>query len=190
MSDVTNALRQTLSNYGRLETIISKRGVAPPSFDLVAVHIETEEIDLSDVAARTTAFKRVSDILSAQEGWARCQSALVWFGMATVPDFESSGPPIMAEWQIDGSTSARLLPHPEGGARALIRTYIERPLGQSEPAPGEIACLRERIEVLAHVRVERATLVHHVFWGAGVGQPHHAIRRLFDRFVGFGDGET
>lgn len=190
VSVALDGLRRTLSAYHRLVERRGGRGEDWPDFELVAVRVTTEELDLSTVDARSAAFRKVRDALDAHQGWARCQSALMWSGMTAFPDFVSAGSAMMAEWRIDDSRSVRISPSQANGFRAVMRTFSERKLGDDLPADGEFAGLCQRKTIIAHDRTGHEQLVYHVYWGVGQGQPHHEIRPIFDRFVGFDNGDA
>ncbi len=133
-------------------------------------------------------FDRVTKVLAGKGavGWARFRSELGWSGCPP-PCFELSGPPIMAEWLDGNGVSHRLTPAPNAAGRALIVTIRDRMLSESDCLKeGEIPALRQRVEVLAHSRIDPFTHVaYDVYWGLPQNGSLSATHRLFDRFAGF-----
>jgi hypothetical protein len=178
-------------------------------FDLLAAYQRIKEFDSPDVAlalcavtsgepaplpADEAAYDRVRDALAPPmaQGWARFRSATHATDEGQpVPNFADAGEPLRAEWRLDEDRSVRLSAAPSGGL--IIRTYAERTLAPGETPPsGWRAALRQTVTVLRHpvpdgpatLGNEQAVLIYHVYWGASPEDPS-AVRRLFDRFVGF-----
>ena len=167
-------LRKTLNDYESVRKTLT--GLPPMS--LVAVHRKHEQ-----VAVDERLFMRMTKVGTDKHGWARFRSELGWTGRW--PNcFKQSGPPIMAEW-LDDDGACRLTPAPSIG-RALIVSIREREIGSEGLGENEIPALREKLEVLAHRRVEPFThAAYHVYWGLPPRGSSSATRRLFDRFAGF-----
>ena len=156
-----------------------------PELALVAVNVTHDDIDLDGEAFRQVLAALAED---DAQGWCRFRSAVVWAQARAWPDFDEAGPPIHGEWTAGPTASCRLrLLSGEWPARARIWTFRERLLAQEDPlAPGEICALREERRTLARAAPDGVTgLAYHVFWGAEPHEDVHALRRRFDRFVGF-----
>jgi len=181
--DERKALSRACADYRLLRAQASAAGLA--DLALVAVRKETRDHGF-DCAAYNDIVKEIGGT-TEQSGWCRFRSELGWTGGA-MPAFADAGPPLFAEWTGGEAKSSRLRVQADGSAPFLrVWTYFERSLGESEPLKeGEQAFLRESAEVVAHVALRPKTrLLYHVFWGAEPHDDVHALRRRFDRFVGF-----
>lgn len=172
-------LRRTHTGYGKLREAFGDL----PDLAMVAVARTSES-----AAMDRELFDRVTDALAAKGavGWARFRSELGWSGCPP-PGFDVSGPPIMAEWLDRNGVSRRLTPPPSVTGRALIVAIDDRRLGGDDCLEEhEIPALRQRVEVLAHSRVESFEhLAYDIYWGLPQDGSPSATRRLFDRFAGF-----
>ena len=171
-------LRETLADYCKV------RKTLPDLSDLSLVAVRRTRVQ---VAADTALFEKVNKALgSPNGGWARFRSELGWICQPP-PCFETSGPPIMAEWLDNEDVAYRLTPAPNIAGQALIVSVHTRPLGQSDSlGDDEEPALCQSLEVLAHPRVAPFThIAYKVYWGLLPNGSSSATRRLFDRFAGF-----
>ena len=125
-------LRETLADYCKVRKTLSDL----PELSLVAVRRKREQ-----VAADADLFEKVKKALAGPNGgWARFLSELGWT-CRLPPCFETSGPPIMAEWLDDKGVAYRLTPapsvagHPRGGAVERVDRPISLP-GLHPPGRG------------------------------------------------------
>ena len=171
-------LRETLADYCKVRQTLSDL----PELSLVAVRRKREQ-----VAADADLFEKVKKALAGPNGgWARFRSELGWT-CRPPPCFETSGPPIMAEWLDERGVAYRLTPAPSVAGQALIVSVRTRALGHGDSLrDGEEPALRQSLEVLAHTRVDPFThIAYEVYWGLPPNGSSSATRRLFDRFAGF-----
>lgn len=178
MTAVLVVLRDIGGAYGRL----TENGADEwPNLRLVAVTI-----------AGTHGIDPPALFSAPGEGWVRHQSA-IW--RSDEPSRANAGLVLAAEWgSANRDASVHLRPDAEVAGKLTRWEYAERPLHEGDGLrDGELPVLRQRVAVLArskgvsfeHGRTQ-PVLVYHVFWGADPADPH-TIRRLFARFVGFGD---
>ena len=181
MSIRNSVLRQALGDYQALRQFAAEDW---PELVLVALKQNEERLDADEAA-----FERVIEALAADgnEGWARMRSGVVWTGAEHKPEYERDGPPLFAEWCEGPDVSLRLQPDPQKPGKLILRRFHEREPGSEGKAnEGEMLFLRESRSLVAHPRRSPiVSLAYHVFWGTGDGEAPHALRRMFDRFVGF-----
>ena len=154
-----------------------------PELERVAVGVD----DSRTLAADRTGYDAVLDALAGNDGWARFRSGVSWTGREDQPDHEILGSPLYAEWCEDSTRSVRLRLNPDNPEELKMWTFTEQVLTrEEEPKLGQDLYLREQVVVLGHRRrIPDRTLVYHVFWGVDTAG---GVRRIFDRFAGFGEG--
>ncbi len=182
-SERRRALARAFADYGTLRAEAAELDL--PELSLVALHCATEDIALDE-----SAFDRMCGILDRPDGtgWCRFRSVVRWSGAADFPDYDTAGPPVLAEWTEAPERSCLLrLQSGSGSPRARIWTFTERMLGPEDPlGEAEICALREKRKALARAApAGTRSLIYHVFWGAEPHEDAHALRRRFDRFAGF-----
>ena len=174
-------LRQTLADYLKMREACA---------DLAELQLVAARRERETAAADKALFERVTQAIKAPgtRGWARFRSELGWTNHPP-SGFAKSGPPIAAEWlSREGGNpeiAYRLTPAPSVAGATLIVSAHHRTLGESDRLEdGEIACLRQRVTVLAHRRLEPfGRIAYDVYWGLPETD-ESAMRRLFDRFAG------
>ena len=179
---VNPGLETLLADFARLDLTerplpeLERRAVAVSRISTRADHGVYEEVR-----------KRLTG--GGAAGWVRLRSAIYPTDGGNFPTFGAAGPPLAGEWAESETKSVRLSAGPEPGT--LWRTtYIERALEPGEPPrEDEIEALRQVVSVLRHGEVvpgkaPKRMLVYHEFWAATAVDPS-AVRRRFDRFVGF-----